>query len=354
MNITLSSHNSALLEEKIKAEAYDLGFVAVGFCNPDSDNGYAHYLDWLESGMHASMFYLARPDLVKRKESARSILPDCQTVISLAFPYLPPDQQHPLETQGGIAAYALVRDYHLQLTQKANSLSEEIEELAGIPVRSQVCVDTAPILEKGYAQQAGLGWIGRNSLLLHPDYGSFLFLAEVLIDLPLEPDSPFILDGCGSCQRCVQACPTQAIMPDRSIDARRCLSFLTIENRSEIPSEFRRASGNRVFGCDTCQIVCPYNARLPKMPAQHEFEQVISARPELAASLVIKSNEFSDYYGKTPVTRAKLQGFRRNAAIAIGNSSQKDFVPLLEKALVNESDPIVADALQWALNELNS
>lgn len=347
----LSSRNSSMLNEKIKAEAYDLGFVAVGFCSPDVDIGYAHYVSWVEDGRHAGMAYLERPTLLEKRKSADAILPGCKTVISLAYPYAVPDQQ-PKSRQGRIAAYALSQDYHIIVSQKATLLSEKVESLSGVRVNTHVCVDTAPILEKGYAQQAGLGWIGRNSLLLHPQYGSYLFLAEVLVDLRLETDLPFEQDGCGSCQRCVQACPTQAIMPDRSIDARRCLSYLTIENRGEIPLKFREALGNRVFGCDTCQSVCPHNVRLPEFPAGKYPEPMVNSHPDLAENLLIQPDVFPGIYGKTPVARAKHQGFRRNVAIAVGNTGMEEFIPLLGQTLERESDPVVAEATRWAIERL--
>ncbi|MEL7625603.1 MAG: tRNA epoxyqueuosine(34) reductase QueG [Anaerolineaceae bacterium] len=342
------------LKAKIKAGAESLGFVAIGFTSPEPVPGIQRFRAWVNKNHHAGMTYLASQRSLDMRSDPRRLLPSCQTVISLLSTYpasgdLRSDNVPGQET-GAIAAYALVPDYHDVLKQRLAKLSELITELAGNDIEMYACVDSAPILEKSYAQKAGLGWIGRNSLLLHPDYGSWTHLAELLVSLELEPDRVFERDGCGDCQLCVRACPTGAILPERTIDARRCLSYLTIENRGPIPIEFRMAMGKRVFGCDQCQSVCPVNKR-----AHVQFqEKVIEKFPDLVESFGLSEEKFKLKYRHTPVWRAKYTGFRRNVAIAMGNSGKKDFIPLLEKSSLTEHDPIVADAIAWALGELSS
>ena len=339
------------LKAEIKAGAESLGFVAVGFTRVEPVPGIQRFEEWIENGQHAEMNYLASHRSLETRSEPRLLMPTCQTVISLLSSYPPPEDLPSAEMskfKGRIAAYALQRDYHEVLRERLDQLAKMINELAGDDIETYLCIDSAPILEKGYAHKAGLGWIGRNSLLLHPKYGSWTYLSELLISLDLEPDLPYEGDGCGDCQLCVRACPTQAILPDRSIDARRCLSYLTIENRGEIPEEFRKAVGNRIFGCDQCQSVCPVNKR-----AQTEDRaSIIDGSPDLAQSLELTEEEFKLKYRHSPVWRAKYSGFQRNVAIAMGNSGQKEFIPLLEEGLRNENDPIVADAIRWALGEL--
>ena len=341
------------LKAKIKAGAESLGFVAVGFTRVEPVPGLQRFKDWIENGQHAEMNYLASQWSLETRSDPRLLLPTCQTVISLLSSYPPPEDLQSAgmsKFKGRIAAYALQQDYHKVLRERLDQLAKLINNLAGVDVETYPCVDSAPILEKGYAHKAGLGWIGRNSLLLHPKFGSWTFLSELLISLELEPDLPYEEDGCGDCQLCIKACPTGAILPDRSIDASRCLSYLTIENRGEIPEEFRKVVGNRIFGCDQCQTVCPVNKR-----AQTEDRvSIIEGSPDLAQSFGLTEEEFELKYRHTPVWRAKYFGFRRNVAIAMGNSRQKEFIQLLEEGLRNENDPIVADAIRWAVGDLGN
>lgn len=346
--------SSETLKDQIKAEAINLGFVAVGLCRPDVELGYAQYLSWITKGRQAGMTYLSRQSALDTRRSAKELFPECKSVLSLAFPYSAPSANPAHSNQGRIAAYALTSDYHDHLKSLAIQLITKIEALIGHKMKAQVHVDTAPILEKAYARQAGLGWIGRNSLLLNPDHGSYLFLCEILLEMELEPDHPCDLDGCGSCQLCVQACPTQAILPDRTIDARRCLSYLTIENRGPIPQEFRSALETRVFGCDTCQSVCPYNTESKIFPQDNLPPILLDPYPDLSDSFNLTREEFDKLYGATPISRAKYAGFRRNVAIAMGNSRDPNHYQTLQQALGTEDDPILGEAIAWALDQLGS
>jgi len=339
------------LKNEIKAEAYHLGFIDIGFTSPDVDVNYAQFLDWAAKGYQAGMQYLARNNTVTARQSAKMLFAECQTVICLAYPY-PLMATNATKNQARIASYALSQDYHITVSELANKLVTKMSQLLGDQLLVQVHLDTSPILEKSYAQQAGLGWIGRNSLLIHPNYGSSIFLCEILINIPLEPDPPFTMDGCQNCQRCVKACPTQAILPNRSIDARRCLSYLTIENRGEIPEEFRQSMGNRIFGCDQCQLACPYNKRSKTSTDSNNWQTTINPTPELADCFAMTEEGFRNYYQQNPILRAKYTGFRRNLAIAMGNSKNPEFLNALHQAQNTETDPIVAEAIAWAISRL--
>lgn len=345
------------IEEKIKAEAARLGFKLSGICLPQIPPHYQVYLDWLESGRHAGMAYLARKDAIAARKDPCQLLPGCQSILCLGLPYPAPAKQthrYGGHLQGQISAYALGRDYHEVVLEKLQVLSAFIEAEVGHPVQTKACVDTSAILEKDYAWLAGLGWIGRNSLLLTPGYGSYVFLAELLLDLPLQPDQPLPGDPCESCQRCIQACPTQAIQSDRSIDARRCLSYLTIEHRGPIPEEYRTAMGAKVFGCDICQTVCPFNQRQSKTDAELALTGMVDPVPYLVAELCLSTEEFKQKFMGTVVLRAKRQGYLRNVAIALGNLADPAALQPLSDLLNIETDPVIQGACRWALEKINS
>ena len=340
------------IEALIKAEALSLGFVLCGFSRADTPPHYGAYLDWIAAGNQAGMDYMARPNAIEARYDPTRLLPGCRTIISLATPYpAPSNTQKPLESQGLIAAYALLPDYHQVLKAAVELLARRIAHLADQPLNHLVCVDTAPILEKDYAQQAGLGWIARNSCLTSQDHGSWLFLCELLVDLPLKPDKPLSNADCADCHRCQMACPTKAILPNRSIDARRCLSYLTIEHRGPIPLAFRPLIGQRIFGCDTCQTICPSNHKSQHAASFFDHVQLLDPHPDLLESFLLTEAEFKSRYANTPVLRAKYQGFRRNVAIALGNARLEAARPALLDCAASEPDEVVREAAQWALSQ---
>jgi len=340
------------VEDRIKAEALSLGFALCGFSRADTPPHYGTYLDWIEAGHHAGMAYMARPNAIEARYDPAKLLPGCRTVISLGATYPAPiNTQRALPNQGMIAAYALVPDYHQVLKDAVELLAQKIAQLTDQPFRHMVCVDTAPILEKDYAQQAGLGWIARNSCLTSQEYGSWLFLCELLVDLPLKPDKPLINSDCADCHRCQMACPTKAILPNRTIDARRCLSYLTIEHRGPIPHAFRPLLGQRIFGCDTCQSICPSNQKPQINTTLFDSDQLLDPHPDLLESFLLTESEFKTRYANTPVLRAKHQGFRRNVAIALGNARLEEAKPASWTAPANEADEVVREAAQWALSQ---
>lgn len=338
------------VEESIKAEALSLGFAFCGFSLADTPPHYGVYLDWVEAGHHAEMGFMARSNAIDARYDPARLLPGCRTVISLAVSYPAPNTQKPRIGQGIIAAYALLPDYHQVLKTQAEILAQKIAQMTDRPLTHLVCVDTAPIIEKDFAQRAGLGWIARNSCLTSDVLGSWLFLCEILIDLPLKPDKPLTKTDCADCHRCQNACPTKAILPNRTIDARRCLSYLTIEHRGPIPPQYRELLGQRIFGCDTCQTICPSSQRPQSAAPFFGHTQLLDPHPDLLESFLLTETEFKTRYANTPVLRARYQGFRRNIAIALGNTRLKAARSALQESADNEPDEVVREAAQWALS----
>jgi epoxyqueuosine reductase len=260
----------------------------------------------------------------------------------LGIPYAPP-------TNGQVASYAVGNDYHDILPQKLQAVVNFIEEKLGYSVPNRYYTDTGPILERELAQRAGLGWIGKNTCLINPKEGSTFFLAEILLGIELEPDESFTTDHCGTCTRCIQACPTDCILPDRTIDARRCISYLTIELKDDIPEDLRPLMKDWVFGCDVCQQVCPWN-RFSK-PADPAFEPLIPL-PVLTSDLQLTSQEFNQRFKHSPIKRPKRRGYLRNLSVSIGNNGDKEDIPILEKALGDE-EPMVKEHAKWAIDQIN-
>ena len=261
---------SSTLEQEIKEEARRLGFVLAGVTTPEPPPHAAFFENWLSLDRHGRMGYLATERSRLCRGDPRQIMPECKSILVLAMPYSNPASASPSLSQPDtkrsrvrIAAYAWGRDYHDVIPERAKALVAFIEQRANRPVLSRCYTDTGPILERDLAQRAGLGWIGKNTCLINPTLGSYFLLAEILLDLDLQPDAVFETDHCGSCTRCIQACPTDCILPDRSIDARRCISYLTIELKEAIPLELRPRMGDWIFGCDICQMVCPWNRFAP-------------------------------------------------------------------------------------------
>ena len=282
------------------------------------------------------MDYLASERARTCRRDPHLILPECRSILILGVRYPDPKTakfEEKAGPTGRVAAYAWGRDYHLVLPQRLKALVGFIEQKVGAPVSHRWYTDTGPILERDLAQRAGLGWIGKNTCLINPKLGSYFLLAEILLGIDLEPDPPFTADRCGTCTRCIEACPTHCILPDRTLDARRCISYLTIENKGEIPSDLRPQMGNWTFGCDVCQLVCPWNRFASK-----EYDQSFTPypglpNPDLIADLMLTPQEFNQKFKDNPVQRARRAGYLRNTAIALGNSGSTAGIPALEDAL---------------------
>jgi epoxyqueuosine reductase len=228
-----------------------------------------------------------------------------------------------------------------------------IEGQVGHPVPNRYYTDTGPILERDLAQRAGLGWIGKNTCLITPRHGSYFFLAEILLGIELESDNPFKSDHCGTCTRCIQACPTGCISPDRTIDARRCISYLTIELKGDIPEEMRSLLGNWVFGCDVCQMVCPWNRFATEKIDEAFSPRLEIARPNLIRELELTSEAFNQKFKNSPVKRAKQRGYLRNVSVAAGNSGDEKVIPALEKASI-DAERLIGLHATWAVNKIRN
>ncbi len=345
------------LKDAIKAEANQLGFVLFGVAPSASPPHYPAYQAWIRAGRQAGMAYLARPEALTSRSTPEQMLPGCRSILCVGLPYpppLPPPEAEPDKVRGKIAAYATLLDYHNILASKLEALAARLPSLTGKNVHWRACVDTAPILEKDYAFLAGLGWIGRNSLLLTPKFGSYVFLGELLTDLEMEPDEPLQGDPCAQCYQCVQACPTRALLPERSVDARRCLSYWTIEHRGSITEELRPLLGERIFGCDTCQAACPLNTQPSPAAFTYAQDAAIEAYPDLLEAFNLSQEAWEAKYGQTPVARAKYAGFRRNVAYALGNAHALQAEPALQQACEQDPDPAVREACAWALRQLKT
>jgi epoxyqueuosine reductase len=251
---------------------------------------------------------------------------------------------------GSVAAYAWGDDYHDVLPERLHTLVAFIEAQVGSKVPNRWYTDTGPVLERDLAGRAGLGWIGKNTCLINPALGSYFFLAEILLGLYIEPDQSFAHDRCGSCRRCIEACPTGCILPDRTIDSQRCISYLTIELKGSIPHDLRPLVGDWVFGCDVCQQVCPWNQRFAPSGGDPSFTPRSGvSRPVLIQELALSPQEFNLKFRGSPVKRAKRRGYLRNVAVALGNTGHPSAVPVLGQALLNDPESLVRGHAAWAL-----
>lgn len=345
------------LAQAIKQVARQLGFTLAGITTPDSPPHFETYQRWIEAGRHATMAYLADETARQRRADPRQIMPECRSILVLGIPYSNPRAAPPLNgppPHGRVAAYAWGDDYHLVLPPRLQALVRYLEEATGAPVANRWYTDTGPLLERDLAQRAGLGWIGKNTCLISPRQGSYFLLAEILLGLDLPPDPPFVTDHCGACTRCMDACPTACILPDRTLDARRCISYLTIENKAEIPPDLRPLTGEWVFGCDICQSVCPWNVRFAPAEGDPAFAPRPGLpRPSLAGVLALDAQAFNRKFKDSPVKRAKRRGYLRNAAVAAANLSGAELLPVLEQATCDE-EPLVSEHAAWALEQVKN
>jgi len=341
-------------KEQIRDRAQELGFPLCGFTTPESPPHLSVFRAWLEKGRQGGMAYLGTRRARMARAQPRILLAGCQSVIVLAAPYPVPNPRPPAPLGGRVASYALGEDYHDVLLPKLKALAGWIEQRAESPIRFRAYTDTGPILERDLAQRAGLGWIGKNTLLIHPRYGSYFFLAEILTDLRLAPDDPFRADRCGSCTRCLQACPTRCILPDRTLQAGRCVSYLTIELRGAVPVELREALGNWVFGCDICQEVCPWNRRADPPPPDPRFLPRAHLPPaDLSQELSGDKRETALRFRGSALRRTRSEGYRRNLALALGNSRQAAAIPALQQAL-RDPQALLRQHAAWALGRISS
>ncbi len=353
-------HNRALAEQ-IAQKSRQLGFDLIGIAPAVRPKEAAFYRQWLEKGFAGEMAYMSRH--IEKREDCRLLFPPARSIIVCGMSYHPGKaisphvpvfitgkDEKPGRATGYIAAYARGDDYHDYLKSRLFSLLDFIRQESDLPVNAKVCVDTAPLLERLHAYYAGLGWIGKHGGLIHPRYGSWFFLGEILVDLDLPYNSPQA-DRCGECRRCLDACPSGALLGPRLLDARRCLSYLTIEYHGTIPNALRPALGNAVFGCDRCQSVCPWNRAASPGRADAFLPRKGLLAPGLDQLAAISQEDFSRLFRNSPLKRTQLQGLLRNTAVAIGNSGDPALLPSL-KSLHERADELVRPHSAWALRLL--
>jgi epoxyqueuosine reductase len=342
------------LSSTIKDQARNLGFELVGIAPATAADGFDHLGEWLDHGMAGEMQYMHRHAQARRHPE--SVLKSVRTVVMVGISYHS-RREHDgdradCSPTGRVAQYARGADYHTVIKQKLNEL------LCWIQGREPACegravVDTAPILERDFARRAGLGWSGKNTMLIHPRLGSYFFLGALLLDLELSPDAPFEKNHCGTCTACLDACPTDAFPRPGELDARRCISYMTIELRGPVPAEFRSGVGDWIFGCDICQEVCPWNRKAPL--GQNPD---LGSRQEMAALdaieiLELSASDFRHRFRDTALWRAGWAGLRRNAALVLGNTGGEESLPVLERAAA-DPDAMVSDAARWAVERVHS
>jgi epoxyqueuosine reductase len=347
-----AADSANLLSSQIKQAAQRLGFELVGISPVKVPPHEQSFAQWLRQGLAGELDYMKRTEALRR--DPQELVPWAISIISAGMNYYKsmPRPSPSREAQGWVSRYAWGDDYHDVLKRKLDLLLGQIHEMAGCAVQGRAFVDSGPVLEREFAGVAGLGWIGKNTHLISPKKGSWFFLGELFVDLPLAYDRP-MRDRCGQCDLCLRACPTNAFVGPYVLDARRCLSYLTIELKGWMPRQLRPLLGNHIFGCDICQEVCPYNVK-----ARETAEAAFGPRPGLYAPqliplLSLTAAEFRARFRGSPILRAKRRGFLRNVAVALGNIKDQTAIPALIHALDDE-EPLVRGHAAWALGEIGT
>ncbi|MGN6735617.1 MAG: tRNA epoxyqueuosine(34) reductase QueG [Candidatus Binatia bacterium] len=349
---SVAPSKKAALSSRIKEEAQRLGFGLAGISPVAPPPHEQFFAQWLRAGFAGKLGYMQRTELLRR--DPQRLVPWAVSVISVGLNYnsnFP--RPHPSAHKSGwISRYAWGDDYHALMQQRLESLLDRIQSLNGSPVEGKAFVDSAPVLERDFAGIAGIGWIGKNTHLISPKHGSWFFLGELFIDLPLAYDRP-IRDRCGRCDLFIKACPTGAFVGPYVLDARRCISYLTIELKGWIPRSLRPLIGNHIFGCDICQEICPYNTKAPTSSEPALAPRAGLYAPQLIPFLALDEREFRRRFSGSPILRAKRRGFLRNVAVALGNLKSTAAVPALIGALADH-EALVRGHAAWALGEIGS
>ena len=336
------------LAARLKAQAYGVGFDLAGVVRLTASPTFGRFQQWLDAGHAGEMAYMARA--TPGRADPRAHLPPARSALVVALNY------GGTQPTGPVARYARGDDYHDVMLAKLRMLETTLRADSGDDVWVRSYVDTGPFLERDLARQAGLGWFGKNTTLIHPKLGSFFVLGTLFTSVDLEPDEPFEADRCGTCTRCIDACPTQAFVRPHELDARRCISYLTIELRGEIPVQLRSSLGSLLFGCDICQDVCPWNVRFSRDLTERSLEPRATlahqdARTLARDVLAMTDEDFRATFKGSPVKRAKRRGLARNAAVVLGNVGTAEDVPALAHSLA-DPEPLVRQHAAWALGRL--
>lgn len=345
--------NYDVLASDIKNWGKKLGFQQIGITTVDLSEDETHLLDWLEAGRHGEMHYMERHGT--KRSRPQELVPGTCRVISLRMDYLPPDAKNPSQVLNDpelayVSRYATGRDYHKIIRSRLQKLADQIESVTGT-FGYRAFVDSAPVLEKALARNAGLGWIGKHSNLINPKAGSWFFIGELYTDLPLPTDETFTKNHCGTCNACIDICPTQAIIGPYQVDARRCISYLTIELHGPIPVEFRKAIGNRIYGCDDCQLVCPWNKF-----AHNTEEQDFRTRHGLDNAILVElfnwtEQEFNEKTEGSAIRRIGYECWLRNIAVALGNAPTTNNVINTLKTRMDHPSELIREHVAWALEQ---
>ena len=340
------------MKETIRQRAAELGFDDCRFASAGAPASVENFKAWLAQKKHGEMAWLERG--AEKRADPQKVLPGAKSVIVLAASC--DVQKRKVESEkrkhGIIARYAQFADYHDVLAERLKNLTEFVNQPGGPQARSLWYVDTGPVLERDFAQRAGLGFVGKHTNLVSRRLGNWIFLAEILTTLELEPDAPE-KNHCGKCSLCISACPANAITAPFQLDARKCISYLTIELKGAIPVELRPLIGNRIFGCDDCLAVCPWNkfAREGQLMRPHFRDDL--RQPDLIELLSLDDMEFKKKFSGTPILRAKRRGLLRNVCVALGSIGDKSALPVLEKA-ANDPEPLIAEHARWAIGQINA
>ena len=336
------------LTSQVKALASGLGFSPIGVTTADPPDHWSFYQDWVQKGYAGEMGYLARN--LDRRADPGAIVPGARSILCLGLNYQPQAEERVPARGGRISSYARGDDYHDVIKERLLDLLGRIQSLAP-GTEGRAYVDTGPVLEREYAARAGLGWYGKHTNLIGKRTGSWFFLGELILTLDLEPDPP-ATDHCGTCTRCIDACPTDAILEPYVLDSNRCISYLTIELKGPIPNDLREGVGDWVYGCDVCQDVCPWNVRHARPTGEPAFQSRPGfERPDLHDLLSLDQEAFSRRFRKSPIKRTKRRGLQRNAAVALGNVGNPSDVPALVVAL-DDDEPLIRQHVAWALGRI--
>lgn len=339
------------LKKEIKSWGKELGFQQLGFTNTELSDDETYLLNWLKQERHGSMTYMESHGTKRSRPG--DLIAGTASVISVRMDYMPPSSKHPMQVLNNnklayISRYAMGRDYHKLMRHRLQKLASKIENEIG-DFGYRCFVDSAPVLEKALARNAGLGWIGKHSNLINPKAGSWFFLGEIYTDLPLQADKAFTKHHCGTCNACIDICPTNAIVAPMQVDARRCISYLTIELKDSIPEEFRKMIGNRVYGCDDCQLICPWN-KFSKNSEEDDFRVRHGLdSPTLIELFTWTEAEFLKNTEGSAIRRIGYESWSRNIAVGLGNTASSSEVISALKSRENDPSALVREHVSWAI-----